>query len=139
MEEKYKRWDTFCKTAIYSMINAQKTHHKFILTKFDFNNSYDKLFYKLSEYANTFIQKCNLYINPISLFQFIKFKLKNKAIKYCPKRKTKIETTTVHLCTPDERIILLDEIAKNCNMSKDEIHELYYEYYSGEKDVGSNN
>ena len=106
---------------------------------FDPNNPYDKLFYRLSEFANTFIADCKLYVNTKNIFLFIKFKFHERKARYCSKYQKILNKSITHLCSSEERINLLDEIAKKCNMKPDEIQQLYDEYYSGRKHESNNN
>ena len=130
MEEKYSKWDNFMYQLIVCQTTAQKQYKYFIIMDARPHEVYDLLFHRAAMYANQFTD-CKVYCYPHNFFRFIKFKwLEHQAHYPMYKARKYINSSSTHLCTYAERVQLIEELAKKCDINPEDLTTLYKEYYN---------
>lgn len=81
-------------------------------------------------YANQFTD-CKVYCYPHNFFRFIKFKWLERQARYPMfEARRHINSNSTHLCTYAERVQLIEELAKKCDINPEDLTTLYKEYYN---------
>ena len=129
--EQCKKWDNFIHEMLICTSTAQKRFKYFILSDLDPNEPYDLFFFKMSLFSNTFIRSCKLYGYFTNIFKFLKFKYKERKVHKAP-WKVMLSTPNdyTHICSKEERVELIEEIAKKHDIHPEEIPMIYKEYYT---------
>lgn len=130
MEEKYKKWDNFIAQLMICQVTAQKQYKYFMIMDVKSDDVYDLIFHRVAIYASQFTN-CKIYCDPYNFFRFIKFKWREHQARY-PIFKTRryINSNCTYLCSWTERVQLIKELAKNCDVDTEDLSTLYKEYYN---------
>ena len=131
MEEKFKQWDEYIHEMLICITTAQKKYNHFILADLKPKEPYDLFFFRLSFIANTFVKKCKIYGYVDGFFNYFLFKMKEHQLRKIPYEVMfRMPSDDIHICSREERIMLIEEIAKKHNVKPEDIATIYKEYYS---------
>lgn len=132
MNKRNIQWDKFIHETLIHIVTAERQYDYFILQQLDSKNIYDLLFTRLALIAATFVRKTHVYAEPYGkLFKFLKFKWKERPLRRLPLSCAEyLASSTAHNCNAEERKMLLTEVAKNYDITEEEMIKIYEEYYS---------
>lgn len=129
--DKYKKWDSFIHEMLIYAVTAQKKFRYIVLDNLDPNEPYDLFFFKINLFANTFVKGCKLYGCFLNIFKYFKFKCKEQKVCKVPAKIIFFAPNDfTHICSREERVQLIEEVAKKYNIHPEDIATIYKEYYS---------
>jgi len=131
MNKRNIQWDRFIHETLIRIVTAERQYDYFILQQLDSKSIYDLLFTRLALIAATFVRKTHVYAEPYGgLFKFLKFKWKERPLRRLPLSCAEhLASSEAHNCNAEERKMLLTEVAKNYDITEEEMVKIYKEYY----------